>query len=131
MDCIIKVIKRKGDDIMSMALVDFTEKLIPVSDFSQGKAGKIFNDVAENDTEYIVLKNNQPTAVVLSLKAYRETQEKIEKSERLLEKIENIRLLNIAEKRAGAHTTSFESFVEEEGFSMEELKKLAESVEFE
>jgi prevent-host-death family protein len=99
--------------------------------FSQGKAGKIFNDVAENDTEYIVLKNNQPTAVVLSLKAYRETQEKIEKSERLLEKIENIRLLNIAEKRAGAHTTSFESFVEEEGFSMEELKKLAESVEFE
>jgi hypothetical protein len=37
----------------------------------------------------------------------------------------------MAEKRTGSHTTSFESFVEEEGFSMEELKELAESVEFE
>jgi prevent-host-death family protein len=116
---------------MSMALVDFTEKLVPVSDFSQGKAGKIFNDVAENDAEYIVLKNNQPTAVVLSLKEYKETQEKISKTEQLLEKIENIRLLNLAEKRAESHTTSFEDFVAEEGFSMEELKDLAESVEFE
>lgn len=28
------------------------ERLVPISDFSQGKAGKIFNDVAENDNEY-------------------------------------------------------------------------------
>jgi prevent-host-death family protein len=131
MKCIIRIIKSKGDDSMSMALVDFTEKLVPVSDFSQGKAGKIFNDVAENDAEYIVLKNNQPTAVVLSLKEYRETQEKISNAERLLEKIENARLLNIAEKRTGSHTSSFEDFVAEEGFSMEELAELAESVEFE
>jgi prevent-host-death family protein len=116
---------------MSMALVDFTEKLVPISDFSQGKAGKIFNDVAENDSEYIVLKNNQPTAVVLSLKEYRETQEKASKLEQLLEKVENIRLLKLAENRAGSHTSSFESFVAEEGFSMEELKELSESVEFE
>jgi prevent-host-death family protein len=131
MKAIMKIRKNKGDDSMSMALVDFTEKLVPVSDFSQGKAGKIFNDVAENDAEYIVLKNNQPTAVVLSLKEYKETQEKISKTEQLLEKIENIRLLNLAEKRTESHTTSFESFVAEEGFSMEELKELAESVEFE
>jgi prevent-host-death family protein len=127
----IIVRKSKGDVSMSMALVDFTEKLVAVSDFSQGKAGKIFNDVAENNAEYIVLKNNQPTAVVLSLKEYKETQEKILKTEQLLEKIENIRLLNLAEKREGSHTTSFEDFVSEEGFSMEELEKLAESVEFE
>jgi prevent-host-death family protein len=127
----MEIRKSKGDDSMSMALVEFTEKLVPVSDFSQGKAGKIFNDVAENDAEYIVLKNNQPTAVVISLKEYKETQEKISKTEQLLEKIENIRLLNLAEKRAGSHTTSFEDFVAEEGFSMEELKELAESVEFE
>ena len=41
---------------MSMSLVEFTEKLVPISDFSQGKAGKIFSDVAENNSEYIVLK---------------------------------------------------------------------------
>jgi len=114
-----------------MALVDFTERLVPVSDFSQGKAGKIFSDVAENNKEYIVLKNNQPTAVLLSVKEYKETQEKLARLETLLEKIENIRLLKLAESRRNDHTTSFASFVEEQGFSMEELEELSESVEFE
>ena len=116
---------------MSMALLDFTERLVPISDFSQGKAGKIFNDVAENNNEYIVLKNNQPTAVLLSVKEYRDTQEKIAKLEAFLEKIENIRLLKLAERRSNNNTTSFEEFVSEQGFSMEELEELSESVEFE
>ena len=116
---------------MSMALLDFTERLVPISDFSQGKAGKIFNDVAENNNEYIVLKNNQPTAVLLSVKEYRDTQEKIAKLEAFLEKIENMRLLKLAERRSNSNTTSFEEFVSEQGFSMEELEELAESVEFE
>ena len=116
---------------MSMALLELTEKLVPISDFSQGKAGKIFNDVAENNNEYIVLKNNQPIAVLLSVKEYRETQEKIAKLEAYLEKIENIRLLKLAERRADSDTASFEEFVIEQGFSMEELEELSESVEFE
>ena len=37
---------------MSFAFANMTEKLIPISDFSQGKAGKIFNDVAQNNSEY-------------------------------------------------------------------------------
>jgi prevent-host-death family protein len=114
-----------------MTMMEFTEKLVPISDFSQGKAGKIFNDVAENNSEYIVLKNNQPTAVLLSVSEYKETQEKLSKIEQFLENIENIRLLKMAEERSGSHTSSFESFVAEEGYSMEELKELAESVEFE
>ena len=72
---------------MNPTLLDLTERLVPISDFSQGKAGKIFNDVAQNNNAYIVLKNNQPTAVVLSVKEYRETQEKLSRLERLLEKI--------------------------------------------
>ena len=32
---------RKEADIMSMALLDFTERLVPISDFSQGKAAKL------------------------------------------------------------------------------------------
>lgn len=105
--------------------------LVPISDFSQGKAGKIFSDVAENDHEYIVLKNNQPTAVLLSVKEYRNTQKKLARLEELLEKIENIRLLKLAENRANDNTSSFESFVQEQGFSMEELEEVSESVEFE
>ena len=116
---------------MNMTLLDLTERLVPISDFSQGKAGKIFNDVAENNNEYIVLKNNQPTAVLLSVKEYRDTQEKIARLEAFLEKIENIRLLKLAERRANSDTTSFEKFVNEQGFSMEELEELSESVEFE
>ena len=116
---------------MGVTLLDLTERLVPISDFSQGKAGKIFNDVAENNNEYIVLKNNQPIAVLLSVKEYRETQEKAAKLEELFEKVENIRLLKLAESRANDSTSSFESFVNEQGFSMEELEKISESVEFE
>lgn len=121
----------KGDEIMNATLLDLTERLVPISDFSQGKAGKIFNDVAKNNNEYIVLKNNQPTAVLMSVSEYRDTQEKVAMLEKLLEKIENIRLLKLAESRVNDSTTSFESFVNEQGYSMEELEKLSESVEFE
>lgn len=115
---------------MSATLAELTEKLVPISDFSQGKAGKIFSDVAENNNEYIVLKNNQPTAVVVSVKEYKETQEKVNKLEKLLETIENIRMLQLVESRDNFQTIPFEEFVAEEGFMMDELKKLAESVEF-
>lgn len=116
---------------MNSTLLDLTERLVPISDFSQGKAGKIFNDVAENNNEYIVLKNNQPTAVLLSIKEYRETQVKLEKLEKLFEKLENIRLLKLAESRVNGNAVSFESFVAEQGISIEELEELAESVEIE
>ena len=123
--------KKKGDEIMSVTLLDLPERLVPISDFSQGKAGKIFNDVAENNSEYIVLKNNQPTAVLLSVSEYRDIQKKAAILEKLLDKIENMRLLKLAESRVYDHTTSFESFVNEQGYSMEELEELSESVEFE
>ncbi len=116
---------------MSLNLLELTENLVPISDFSQGKAGKIFSDVAENNREYIVLKNNQPTAVVISMEEYKDLQSKIAKFERLLEISENIKLLRLAENRRNSSFIDFETLVEEEGFSMEELEELSESVEFE
>ena len=114
-----------------MNIIDFTEQLIPISDFSQGKAGKIFSDVAENNKQYIVLKNNQPTAVVISIEEYKEIQKKIERLEKFLEAVENMRLLKLAESRVNSETISFEELVAQEGFSMEEIDELVESVEFE
>ncbi len=67
----------------------------------------------ENNTEYIVLKNNQPTASLISPKEYKETQEKAEKFEKLQETIESIRLLQLAESRKSSKSVSFESFVAE------------------
>lgn len=117
---------------MSLQLLDLADRLIPISEFSKGKAGKIFNDVAENNHEYIVLKNNQPTAVLVSINEYRMTQEKAARFERLLEMIENMRLLELAESRSSsADMTSFEDFVKEAGFTMKELEELSERVEIE
>ncbi|HIS47573.1 MAG TPA: type II toxin-antitoxin system Phd/YefM family antitoxin [Candidatus Scybalocola faecigallinarum] len=113
------------------SLVDLTERLVPISDFSQGKTGKIFSDVSENDHEYIILKNNQPTAVIMSIKEYKETQQKLEKLEKFLEKINDIHLLQQAEDRENSATSSFNKFVIEQGYSLEDIDKLAESVEIE
>lgn len=115
---------------MSLQLLDLADRLVPISEFSQGKAGKIFSDVAENNHEYIVLKNNQPIAVLVSIKEYRKIQEKADRFERLLEMIENMRLLELAESRSSSSDmTAFEDFVKEAGFTMKELEELSESVE--
>ena len=84
---------------MNPDILALTDRLVSISDFSQGKAGKIFSDVAENDKEYIVLKNNQPIALLLSIKEYRKIQEKIWRMEKLLEKTRNNRPLELTEKR--------------------------------
>jgi nucleoid-associated protein YejK len=55
----------------------------------------------------------------------------LEVKECILEYGENIRLLKLAEKRKNSNMTLFEEFVAEEGYSIEELKKLSESVEVE
>ncbi len=119
---------------MNTTLIDLTERLVPVSDFSQGRAGKIFADVYENNTEYIVLKNNQPTAVVLSIQEYKNIQNRISNMEKILEDIENIRLLQLAKERSDKinnQTVSFEEIVAQEGYTTDEIKKLSESVKFE
>jgi len=113
---------------MNGSLIDLTERLVPISDFSQGKAGKIFSDVAENNNEYIILKNNQPTAVLLSIMEYKDMQEKITKLERILEDIENVQLLQLAQSRKDQRTTALNDLIAEEGFSFDEIKNLSESV---
>lgn len=54
-----------------------------------------------------------------------------ELTEKILESIENIRLLKLAENRSNSNTTDLEDIVREEGFSIEELEKISESIEFE
>lgn len=49
----------------------------------------------------------------------------------IVEQFEDSKLLHIAKERDNKKTSPFEEFVKEEGFSMEELKKLSENVEFE
>lgn len=115
----------------STTLAEFTDCLVPISDFSQGKASKIFADVSENQKEYVVLKNNQPTAVVLSVREYREQQQKLQKFENLLNLADRLHLQKLAESRLGDDTVPFDEVLREEGISIDELKALADEVEFE
>ena len=107
--------------------------LIPISDFSKGKTAQIFEDVKNNNAEYIVLKNNQPTALVISIDNYREMADKAAKMELLLDKIEEKRLLGIANERIsdGHETTDFNDVITELGFTEEEIYNGIDDVEFE
>ena len=47
---------------------DFLQSLVPISQFNKGQAAKIF-DRLRSEKELIVLKNNQPSAIILLLEA--------------------------------------------------------------
>lgn len=59
-------------------------KIVSVSEFSQGKSGKIFNDVNNNKREYIVMKNNSPIAVIVPMEEYDSYMKRIEDLEKRL-----------------------------------------------
>ena len=66
---------------------DILENVVPISDFSHGKASSIFKSVSHNPV--FVIKNNKPEAVILSLSEY----------SRLSEIEEDFALLSLALER--------------------------------
>lgn len=117
----------KGDTLK------IAESLVSISDFSKGKTSKIFDHVQHSNAEYIVLKNNKPAAVVVSMPAYREFAEKAYKLDLLLEYLEEIRLSDLAESRMNSDPKAqdFFDFVKEQGFSLDEIMDGYEDVEIE
>lgn len=71
---------------------NFLTRLIPITQFNRGQASKIF-DRLRSEPELVVLKNNQPSAVILSPDEYT----------RLAEIEENYLLLLEATKRLAAN----------------------------
>lgn len=69
-------------------ILELVGRLVPISDFSKGKTAKIFEDIKKNHCEYIILKNNQPAAILLSLEEYSDIVAKARKMESLLEHVE-------------------------------------------
>lgn len=49
--------------------LNIVDKLVPISLFNQGKAAKIFERLSK-EKQLVVLKNNQPSAVLLSPEEY-------------------------------------------------------------
>lgn len=70
----------------------FLQRLVPITQFNRGQASRIF-DRLRSEPQLIVLKNNQPSAVILAPEEYA----------RLAEIEENYRLLLEANKRLAAN----------------------------
>lgn len=94
--------------------VDLLERLVPISQFNKGQASKIF-DRLHSERELIVLKNNQPSAIILSPEEYT----------RLTEIEEDYYLLLEANKRmednGNNKTISFDSVMRNLEISEDEL----------
>ena len=108
--------------IMAIA-ADILQSLVPISQFNKGQAAKIF-DRLHSENELIVLKNNQPSAIILSPEGYT----------RLTEIEEDYYLLLEANRRLEADgnnkTVSLDTVMNELGISEDELLD-AEDVDIE
>lgn len=93
---------------------DLLQILIPISQFNKGQAAKIF-DRLHSERELIVLKNNQPSAIILSPEEYT----------RLTEIEEDYFLLLEANKRMedneNNETISFDAVMNNLGISEDDL----------
>lgn len=90
------------------------KSLIPITQFNRGQASRIF-DRLRTEPQLIVLKNNQPSAVILSPEEY----------ERLLEIEEDYLLMMEANERLASNqdkpTKSFDEVMQDLGITEEEL----------
>ena len=99
------------------------QSLVPISKFNKGQAAKIF-DRLHSERELIVLKNNQPAAIILSPEEYTRLTEIEEDYFLLLEANKRI------EENVDNKTISMDSVMNHLGISKEELMD-AEDVDIE
>ncbi|MDO5714398.1 MAG: type II toxin-antitoxin system Phd/YefM family antitoxin [Tissierellia bacterium] len=72
---------------------EITNRTVPISEFNRGLAGRIFEDVKKTGSK-VVLKNNAPECVLLSIKEYTELVEKLEDAMDILmsdERLSNVK----------------------------------------
>lgn len=93
---------------------DFLQSLIPISQFNKGQAAKIF-DRLRSEKELIVLKNNQPSAIILSPEEYTRLTEIEEEYFLLLEANKR------KEENGDKKTISFDSVMSNLEISEDEL----------
>ncbi len=103
-------------------IADMLDNIIPISDFSRGKASQAF-ERASNGSPVIVTRNNTPTAVIVSPEEYK----------RLAEAEENLYLLSLAierlEANEGKEPIPFKDVLAKQGLTLAEVDAM-EDVEF-
>ena len=104
-----------GRVLMAIA-TNILQCLVPISQFNKGQASKIF-DRLRSEKELIVLKNNQPSAIILSPEEYTRLTEIEEDYFLLLEA--NKRL----EENGSKPTVPLSSVLDELGITEKELEE--------
>lgn len=92
----------------------FLNKLVPITQFNRGQASKIFDRLQIED-QLVVLKNNQPTAVILSPEEFARLSEIEEDYAFLLD------AANRLEKNGDRPTISMRQVMQEFGISEQDL----------
>ncbi|SCG82853.1 prevent-host-death family protein [Proteiniborus sp. DW1] len=114
------------------SLKHIIEKFISISDLSRGKASKVIQDVVKDESQYIIIKNNKPEAVILSLNEYMHLVEIKEKMNEMKEDIELIRLVNERMKNYDIENTmSQDEILKRYNIKEEEIDELIDFVELE
>jgi len=128
----------KGDGLtmgatanLEIDIVRMVERLIPVSEFSKGKTSHIFNDVKKNNSEYIILKNNQPTAVLISVDEYKKAKQITAFLERVDEKVLFEQALRAQASFNQAEAISLDELMAKHDLDPAVVSAAAESVEIE
>ena len=55
------------------------DRLVPISEFNKGQASKIFERL-QTDRSLVIIKNNAPVGILLSIEEYRELIGRIDKT---------------------------------------------------
>lgn len=117
-------IYRKCMEVINVAIAtNILQCLIPISQFNKGQASKIF-DRLHDEKELIVLKNNQPSAVILSPEEYTRLTEIEEDYYLLIEAAKRI------EDNGNKETVSMDYVMRNLGIDKKELEN-AEDIDIE
>ncbi|MGN0255738.1 MAG: type II toxin-antitoxin system Phd/YefM family antitoxin [Chordicoccus sp.] len=103
-----------------MSNTDILNCLVPITQFNRGQASRIF-DRLHSENRLIVLKNNQPAAVILSPKEYERLSEIEEDYTLLLEAAERL-------SKDNGSDTSMKDVMDELGISEADINKAEDPV---
>jgi prevent-host-death family protein len=109
----------------NLDLRDALDHIISVSELGRGQASKVIQVVKSKKEQFIVVKNNKPEAIIMSIEEYNELMESKEELELLLLATERVKNANISGYK------DFDQLLEEEGITHEQLDTIIDDVEIE
>jgi len=106
-------------------LSEAIEKIISVSELGRGKASKIIKNIELNNDSYIIVKNNKPKAVIMSVDEYKEMIEAQEKLELLLLSAKRLQTTNQSDY------IDYDDILKEFNVTNEEIDQIKDTIELE